>query len=286
MPVLLLVAFQEAAHAGDEGLKPLLHQHRADLLDAARLPDPARAAVEVRLARDPQVGGGAGSAASSSSWRRRSGPAPRPVRLLEEHKRTMAGARAEAQEIVAKGQIGRGEGARGAARQGARAVRSSCWRGLARKSRARRRRRSSSCGAKPWISPSRRRPGSSRRTSTPRPTAVSWSSTWRASKRREGQVKSSTIARNYAEALPARGRAHDTSEIERYGRFMKRWRARCRRTSASAWRSSRPASPRPSRRALLERAPGRPGRARVRAVPPGGGAARPAGALGGDRAAV
>jgi len=33
-------------------------------------------------------------------------------------------------------------------------------------------------------------------------------------------VKSSTIARNYAEALLLAAEAHDTSEIERYGRFM------------------------------------------------------------------
>ena len=33
-------------------------------------------------------------------------------------------------------------------------------------------------------------------------------------------MKSSTIARNYAEALLLAADAHDTSEIERYGRFM------------------------------------------------------------------
>ena len=33
-------------------------------------------------------------------------------------------------------------------------------------------------------------------------------------------MKSSTIARNYAEALLLAAEAHDTSEIERYGRFM------------------------------------------------------------------
>jgi len=101
MPALLLVALQEAAHGGDEGLNPfsintglifwtlLVFLILLGLLWKYGWPAILKS-VEERERRIQQQLEEAERARAEA------------VRLLEEHKRTMAGARAEAQEIVAK----------------------------------------------------------------------------------------------------------------------------------------------------------------------------------------
>src|SRR5713226_5656464 len=88
MPVQLLVALQEAAHGGDEGLNPF--SINTGLIFWTLL------VFLILLGLLWKYGWPA--ILKSVEERARA----EAVRLLEEHKRTMAGARAEAQEIVAK----------------------------------------------------------------------------------------------------------------------------------------------------------------------------------------
>src|SRR6266852_6393324 len=101
MPALLLVALQEAAHGGNEGLNPfsintglifwtlLVFLILLGLLWKYGWPAILKS-VEERERRIQQQLEEAERARAEA------------VRLLEEHKRTIAGARAEAQEIAAK----------------------------------------------------------------------------------------------------------------------------------------------------------------------------------------
>src|SRR6185437_9666017 len=198
----------------------LLHQYGPDLLDHCRLRDPAGAAVEARLAGAAEVRGGAGAPHPTAAGRggagpRRSGPAA--GRAQAGHRRRAGRGAGDRGHSQIRGR----EGARDPARQGTPGVRAAARPG-AQGDRCREGEGDPRAAARGRGPLDRGRVEADRgeprlRGESPPGDGVPGEPRGRAG---AGAVKSTTVARNYAQALLLAAEAHDMGVVERYGQLM------------------------------------------------------------------